>query len=236
MFSQTSENINILKNNFNFTEASINLRFAYKEKFIQSADYRYSMGTTYPIVYLNFTRGLKGFNLGDFDYNKIDISFEKDFPIKQLGISSLRASAGYIDSDVPYTKLYNGIGSFENFSLFAPFTFNTMRMNEFLSDKYLAFFYQHNFGKLLFKTKKFQPEIVISTNYGLGSLANTTSHRNIDFSTMSKGYLESGIVINDILRTGFYGLGVGTFYRYGHYALPVLKDNFALKLSLKITL
>jgi len=236
MFSQTSENVNILNNHFNFTEASLNLRFAYKEKFIQSADYRYSMGTTYPIIYLNVTKGLKGADLGDFDYTKIEIGFEKDINIKQLGISSLRASAGYIDPSVPYCKLYNGLGSFENFSLFAPFTFNTMRMNEFLSDKYIAFFYQHNFGKLLFKTKKFQPEIVVSTNYGLGSLSNTSSHRNISFNTMSKGYLESGIIINDILRTGFYGLGVGGFYRYGYYALPSLEDNFAFKLSFKITL
>jgi len=236
MFSKTIDNINILSNQFNFTEVSLNTRFAYKEKFIQSKDYKYSMGTPYPIFYLGLSKGLKGIWYGDFDFNKIDIGIEKDIFIKQFGTSSLRVLAGYIDSDIPYCRLYNGLGSFENFSLFTPYTFNTMRMNEFLSNRYVALFYQHNFGKLLFKIKKFQPEFIVLSNYGIGNLSDRTSHREIKFSTLDKGFFESGLIINDILHTGFYGLGVGAFYRYGNYALPNLKDNFALKLSLKITL
>ena len=236
MFSRTSGNVDILQNQFNFTEVSLNSRFAYKEKFIQSKDYKYSTGTPYPIFYISLTKGLKNIWQSDFDYYRVDISIEKDVFIKQFGISSLRVFAGFINNDIPYSKLYNGVGSFENFSLFAPYTFNTMRMNEFLSDKYVSVFYQHNFGKLLFKLKKFQPEFIILSNYGIGNLSYSSSHREIEFNTLEKGFLESGFIINDIIHTGFYGLGVGTFYRYGHYSLPNFKDNFALKLSLKITL
>jgi len=236
MFSKSSGNVNILQNQFSFTEVSLSSRYAYKEKFIQSKDYKYSTGTPYPVFYMSLTRGIKDVWHGNFNYNRVDVGIEKDLFIKQLGTSSFRIYAGYIDSELPYCKLYNGVGSFENFSLFAPFTFNTMRMNEFLSNKYAALFYQHNFGKLLFKVKKFQPEFLIITNYTIGSLSNAKDQRAIEFKTLNKGFLESGLVINDIIHTGFYGLGIGTFYRYGYYSLPHIKDNFALKLALKITL
>jgi len=236
MFAHTSENVSVLRNNFRFAELSLMLRFAYKEKFIQSVDYRYSLGTTFPIVSIGISKGLKGIDFGDYDFTRIDVQIEKDFFIKLLGTSSFRVSAGFINKELPYSKMYNGIGSFDYYSIYAPYTFNTMRMNEFLSDKYLFVFYTHNFGKLLYKSKKFQPEFAITSNYGLGSLKTPQVHRNITFSNLSKSYFESGLVINNLINAGFYSLGICTFYRYGPYSLPKTIDNFAFKLAFKLNL
>ncbi len=235
-YVRTQNNINILQDEFFFTEISLNSRLAYREKFIQSKDYRYSLGTPYPVFYIGISKGVEGGKMGDFDYFRLDMSIEKSIPIKLTGTSSLKIDAGITDSELPYCKLYNGKGSYENFSLFAPYSFNTMRMNEFLSDKYLAVFYQHSFGTLLFKTKRLKPEIVIVTNYGIGTYNKSSLHRMLEFKTMDKGYFESGLVINDLLHTGFYGLGTAVFYRYGYYAMPELKDNFVWKLSFKFNL
>ena len=111
-----------------------------------------------------------------------------------------------------------------------------MRMNEFLSDRFFYIFFRQNFGKLLFKTKRFQPEVEFVTNFGIGRLQNPEPHRGINFKTMEKGYYESGIIINNILNQFFLGYGIGVFYRYGPYHLQKPIDNFAFKLSLSLNI
>jgi hypothetical protein len=74
-------------------------------------------------------------------------------------------------------------------------------------------------------------------NIGIGSLKNVSTHQNIKFNTMDKGYFESGIILNNLYRFKYskmfyYGLGLGVFYRYGNYALPKVYDNLAFKLSI----
>ena len=109
-------------------------------------------------------------------------------------------------------------------------------MNEFLSDRYAALFFTHDFGKLLFKTKMFKPEFALVNNVGIGTLANKNNHFGIKIKTMEKGYFESGVLINNLLNSQMIGLGVGVFYRYGTYALPTNKENISLKVSFKINI
>jgi hypothetical protein len=115
---------------------------------------------------------------------------------------------------------------------------------EFLSDKYVNLFYSHNFGTLLFSTKKFRPQFVVIQNSGWGSLddsSDESSYQGIDFKEKDKIYLESGLIINDIIKLKylnvFYmGFGIAGFYRYGYYGYDNFKDNLALKLSVSISL
>ena len=55
---------------------------------------------------------------------------------------------------------------------------------------------------------------------------------------MNKGYYESGLVINDIVRVNLFnllymGLGGGAFYNYGYYSSTETINNIKLKISLK---
>ena len=227
------ENINVYFDRFDFTEVSLGFRYAYKEKFIRNMKKKISMGTNYPIVWFQYTRGISSFLEGDFDYNRYDIKIEKSFYTNYLGKTSLKLAAGYVDADIPYTNLYNGNGSYHAFTLFAPNSFATMRMNEFLSNKYLAFYFTHDFGKLLLQSKKFKPEFMIATNIGFGWLDFDQSHYNINYKTMEKGYYESGLLINNLLNLRVYSLGLGAFYRYGPYMMPKTIDNLGGKISLK---
>ena len=108
-----------------------------------------------------------------------------------------------------------------------------MRMNEFLSNKYIAFYFMHDFGKLLYQGERFKPEFAFATNVAIGWLDFTTSHYNVDYKTMDKGYYESGILINRLLNLRLYTLGVGVFYRYGPYTFKNGWENVAGKLTLK---
>jgi len=229
-------NISLFLNEFNFTELTVGLAFAFKEKYIQTLRYKISSGTKYPIVWINYVKGFKNLLKGEYAYNRYDIKGKKSFFIKHIGTSSIQIQGGYIDGDLPYCNLFNGIGSYRQFTISAPNSFETMRMNEFLSNKYAALFYTHSFGKLLFRFNKFSPELAIATNACIGSLNNKEKHFNIDFKTLQKGYMESGVLINKIIDAGFYGLGVGAYYRFGPNSLPTFKENMAYKFSLSLNM
>lgn len=217
------------------TELGINLRFAYKEKFMRSGRKKISLGTKYPILYANFHKGVDWMN-GEFTYSRYEGRISKNILSRSFGQSFLVFEGGIVEGRVAYSKLYNGKGSYQAFSLVTANSFGVMRMNEFLSDRFFYIFFRQNFGKLLFKTKRFQPEIEFVTNFGIGRLQNPEPHRGINFKTMEKGYYESGIIINNILNQFFLGYGIGVFYRYGPYHLQKPIDNFAFKLSLSLNI
>jgi hypothetical protein len=229
-----SENsVNVYFDSFRFTEFTLGLRYAYGEKFVQNVRKKISLGTRYPILWVQYTRGMEGVLDGDFDYNRVDVKIEKSFYTNYVGKTSIRLTGGYIDADIPYTNLYNGHGSYRQFTLYAPNSFGTMRMNEFLSNKYVSVYLQHDFENLLFKGKSFKPEFAIATHAGFGWLDFSESHYGVDFKTMEMGYYESGLLINNLLNLRIYSLGIGAFYRYGPYAFKNGWDNLGSKLTLK---
>ena len=107
---------------------------------------------------------------------------------------------GWVDSPIPYTNLFNGHGSYGVFTIETENSFATMRMNEFVMDRFGAVFFQHDFGKLLIKREKFQPGIVIATHAGYGKLVHLANHTGIDIKSMEKGYFESGLLVKNILN------------------------------------
>ena len=162
----------------------------------------------------------------------------KSFFIRYLGKSSFTLRGGFINADenMPWYQLYNGRGSFAAFYLESPNSFGTMQMNEFLSDQYFSVFYRHDFGTLLFGDKRFVPQPEFITSFTMGSLQNHASYSNIKYRTLEKGYFESGIMLNSILKSGITTIGIGFMYRYGAYAYLNEWDNFAFKFSLRYAL
>ena len=129
------------------------------------------------------------------------------------------------------------MGSYRPFTLETEQSFGTMRFNEFLSDQFAGLFIKQDFGKLLFKPRgKFQPEIALVHNMGIGKLGMTLHNKDIEYQTMEKGYFESGLLINNIFRLQIFRYGVGVLYRYGPYQFNKTIDNFAFKLSIQFGL
>ncbi len=223
--------VSLLMNEYQFTELTIGTRFAFKEKFIKTLRRKVSMGTKYPVVRFQYTKGFDNVLNGEFNYNRYDIQIDESVYFKYLGETKIRIRAGYIDGDLPFCNLYNGNGSYRTITLFAPYSFATMRMNEFLSNRYVALYWNHNFGKLLVQGNKFKPEFVILTNVAFGDLNNRNMHHNINYKTLSRGYYESGLLVNNLLDLSLYNIGLGAFYRYGPYSFSNVWDNFAWKIS-----
>ena len=221
---------------------TINLKFAYKEHTINSFNQNISTGSEYPILYVSFSKGFKDFYKANFNYNKIEFAIEHSLFVKNIGVTKYRAEAGYIDKSLPYGLLFTGEGSYDKNMIFiVNNTFQTTLPYEFLSDKYVNLFLTHNFGGLLFKKNKFQPNIILHQNIGCGTLTNQIFHKLIDFKTKDKIFVESGLQLDNLIKLNYYnlvdiGFGAAVFYRYGYYGYSSFHDNASFKCTLSISI
>lgn len=238
IFNDGFQNINSYTN----SSLTVNLKFAYKEHFINSFNQNISTGSEYPILYVSFSKGFKDLYQSNFNYNKIELALEHSLFVKNLGLTKYRAETGYIDKPLPYGLLFTGEGSYDKNMIFVVNnTFQTMMPYEFLSNKYVNLFLTHNFGGLLFKKNKFQPNILLHQNLGCGTLTNRTFHKLIDFKTKDKIYIESGLQLDNLIKLNYYnlaniGFGTALFYRYGYYGHSSFQDNACFKCTLSISI
>jgi hypothetical protein len=193
-----------------------------------------------PVISIVYKRGINVLGRHSYPYNRMEATVDITAYKGRIGQSDLRIAAGYIDRNVPYSLLFTGEGSRNNVPVLINNTFQTMKPYEFLSDRYVNIFYSHNFGSLLFETPGFKPKILIVQNTGWGNLNDPADH-GIDFKIKNKIFLESGLLINNILRFRLFnlyhiGFGGGAFYRYGYYDYNRVIDNLALKLSVTFSL
>ncbi len=228
----------VLVNSFQFTELKLGFKYSFREKYVEVFGNKVSMGTKYPVLWFNYTRGFEGVASGQYYYEKWDVKIQKTFEIRGFGKPSFTIKGGYAVGNTPGSVLFNGNGSkAEYIPLEAANSFQTMRLGEFLSDKYIAVYYTHNLGKIVIHPRKSTPEFLLVTSGAWGELEHPEYHRNISFKTMENGYYESGLAIRDIYRLwGVMGFGVAGYYRYGFYGSDNVSDNLAIKVTLKFSL
>lgn len=223
--------------NYSNSEINVNLKYYFNEELIRAFNNTVRIDKGHPVLSFTYSRGLKSIFNGDFNYNAYAMSLEHTFKLKNIGITSYRLEGNYIDTSLPYGLLNTGEGSNGTQLFFiAENTFQTLRPYEFLSDASVNLFIKHNFGGLLLKSGRFQPDLVMHNNIGYGSLADAYRHENISFNTKNKVFLETGLELNNLYRLNYFnigsiGFGFGVFYRYGDYSLPKASDNFEFKLS-----
>ena len=239
-YIKNNEGLDRITDTFNLNEAGTQLKFVFREKFIQTPRAKISLGSEFPQVFLNYTLGLQNEIAGlkgYFTFQKFDIRIEQSVRFRTFGVLNLCLQAGHVQGDLPYGYLYNMKASrIPGFSLSAPNSFETMNRNEFTASSFISLFMNHNLGKFLKKRSKFNPELELVHNMGIGILKYPNSHANIGIKIPEKGYFETGIRLNQLYRSNITGLGLGAFYRYGPYALPAVKENIYLRLTIGISM
>lgn len=221
-------------------EFKISARFAYGEETHMFGNQKVVYYEGNPVVRIDYKKGIDLFDRESYNYNRIEAILDLRAYKGRLGQTNFRFAAGYIDKPLPYSLLFTGEGSKSYYPILINYTFQTMKPYEFLSDRYFNIFFTHNFGSLLLETKRFKPRLVVAHNTGWGTLRNSSDH-SIDFKTKEKIYLESGLLINNIIRFRIFnlyyvGFGGGAFYRYGNYSNENIFDNMALKASITVAL
>jgi len=226
--------------NYRNTEAILNLRYAHRERIVETPLRRVSLGTKYPVFNLRYTRGFDNLLNGEFDYQKVEANIHQSFFSKYLGRTRYNLQAGTVEGDIPIGLLFTGEGSFDdNFPVVMYDRFQTMFPYEFLSDQYVHLFLTHDVGSLLFKSKNFSPGVILHHNMGWGDLSNPSDH-NFQFKTKDEIFIESGLELTNLLTLESLGTnmgyGIGAFYRYGAYGFENFEDNIALKLNVTFSI
>lgn len=238
-----NEETTLILRKFDLMEGSVLLRWAPGEKLAAGGSREVSLGSQWPVFYARFTTGRVGFdNIRNTSFNRYDVIADKTFRTALYGNLSLRLHAGMVDEGVPSNMYYNAKGSntvdYGNdrfFGIAAPFTFETMRVNEFLHSRYLAIHLRHSFRDLLFSSGNFRPRLTLVHNSLFGR-ATEVERQLLTACVAEKGFHESGICIDRLLSSGFSGFGFGAFYRYGAYAFENASDNLIFKLSVSFDL
>jgi hypothetical protein len=223
-----------------YSEAALKLRFSYGETLMNTPLRILQLPSRFPVIYLNAIKGFDNVADGEFDYLKFESRIEVNYPIPLLGDQRWIVEAGWADrADIPWSLLYTASTADRRGWLASPFNFGTMSLNEFMADRYFAVFFQHNFQNLLFRTPLWQPELVLITNLGWGSIRSTGNHIYTGFQGWEKGYFESGFAVNKIfpqrwVRNIILGFspGVEFLYRYGPYRFDKTTENISVKMSL----
>ena len=232
---------------YRLSTLDLGLRIAFGEKFIKTSQGLSVEGNANPVIWLSYQKNLKGVFGSPYNFDKMEFQFQGKKEFKYLGETSVTAQAGYIHGVAPITELFNIEGSgADRFDVYSPESFNTMRPDEFFCDRFAALYFSHNFKNLLFDFKKFHPEIIVVTNIAWGDLemqrrndAVTQRLGNLEtwgLSDLKKGYYESGLIVDNIIRMLYVKLGFGTFYRYGPYSYEEVWDNFVFKINMTFSL
>jgi len=174
----------------------------------------------------------------DLEFGKFDFrtEYEKKFLDGQK--TSVLVQFGIAYGATPITHLYsvspNSLDKdavLQRLNISGKNSFETMRFNEFFSDKYVAFHFKHALRKLRI-ANTVKPTPVLVTRMTWGNLTDKENHSGVVFKTLNNGYFESGLELNNI----FKGLGFSGFYRYGDYQFPKFDDNISLKLTFVLDL
>lgn len=189
------------------TEASVRLRFAYKEKFLEGNYYRVSLGSKYPVVEARYGVGIKNIWYSGYEYSKVSISVSDDVKIAPLGSLYFNVFAGRYFGTLPYPLLEIHPGN--EFYYYNKYAFNMMNRFEFISDRYAGLNIEHNIGGGVFNyipyLKKLKMRQFWTAKVLYGSLSEENKKLNLDkgypFRTLDQNpYIELGTGISNILQ------------------------------------
>ena len=220
---------------FNTIELSLYLTIPSHATIYSFGRLRLAKKTYRPQLEFVYSRGIKGLLGSDFAYNWLDLKVSQSIEIKSLGAFSYQLKAGFVDKDLPYSMLYGIHGAHVLVDIFDPYSFATMRIDEFLSDRYASLHISQQFPAL-FTSKYSSPKPQLLLQGAWGDLRRPEIHQGegINFQRMNKGYFEGGIALHDLIKNLYAGVGFAAFYRFGHYMFPDIIDNFSFRLTFTV--
>lgn len=235
-FSPLFSGINPATDKFDVAETGVIVTWNIREKIMMLGDRRVSMGTKFPRLTFKAMKGWDNLFEGEYEYYRLNFNIDQSFTIRGFGRINLQSTNGMTIGNVPLALQQIQYGTGKNWNLVVPNTFETMQAGEFFSDAQSNLFFRLKFLPLKNKTDWTEPQFVIHSAAGIGRMYNRTDHLNYAFKVPEKGYYESGLIVENLLISGFSGVGIGVFHRYGPYAFPDLEDNFVYKLSVTFNL
>ena len=223
----------------------LELRYAPGESLMQTGNAFTPLNVSFPRFRFLINHSAPGIIESNTEFTKAQIEFEHEFKLRGIGTTRIFGNAAKVwGDDIAYPHLYYGRGGAgkSDVGVLSSGYFQTMDLYAFLSDQYIQGGIVHNFGSIFGIKKSFsKPELKLAYSAAIGSLSKeNTQNVPFEFRTMTKPYLEGGIMIDNILRlsSSFYysGYGIGVFYNHGAYEMPKFGDNLSFIVTFAISL
>jgi hypothetical protein len=195
-------------NNLTNLEVGVRLRFGYNERFLETNFNRFSLGSSYPIIELMYTRGLPGLFGSNYKYDKTYLSISDYVKIAPLGSLYYNVFGGKVSGTLPY-MLLNVIPGNEIY-YYNKYAFNLMTRWEYIGDRYAGFNIEHNIGNGLFKYIPLTRKLKFRQFWSAKGITSgiTAANKALNFSSPDnqfkdlngKLYLELGTGVDNIFK------------------------------------
>jgi Family of unknown function (DUF5686)/CarboxypepD_reg-like domain len=196
------------------SELSATLRYAPHEQFYQGKSTRANIVNKYPIMILQYSKGIKGFLGGQYNYDALHLNVYKRAYLAPFGYSDITLDAGYLAGNLPFPLMIihpanQSYFYFEN-------AYNLMNYGEFVSDHYAGINIDHFFNGFFFNKipglKRLRMREVIAAKILYGGVRNennpdlnteqmkfpTTNGATSTFVLGGKPYVEASVGIYNI--------------------------------------
>lgn len=193
--------------NFNDFQFNFKLRFAYLERFLQDDFFRTSLGSDYPVLELNYSKGIKGILNSGYSYTKATFSISDYLKVPPVGNIYYGAYAGKVWGTLPYMLMNIAPGN--EIYYYNKYAFNLMNRYEYIFDEYGGFNIEHNFGRGIFRllpqNKKLKFRQFWNAKILWGSISDKNAalnlKNNFPFTSLNgRTYMELGTGVDNILR------------------------------------
>ena len=229
---------NSIINNFHLSTLKTAIQWSPFNTIKSSENGLVEINSGYPKFTIQYTKSFNNIFKSNLSFSKFDFKTIYKIGDENSAFSEFTLVSGIARGNVPITHMYhaypNNINKetiLQRFSVAGLTSFETMYFNEFFSDRFTTLQLKHFLKPFGFSTR-FKPQMVLITRYAIGDMSHPEKHENITFSSLKKGYTESGLEINKLL----FGFGLSFTYRYGAYHLPKFEDNIAFKFTFNVTL
>ncbi|PCH72295.1 MAG: hypothetical protein COB98_11925 [Flavobacteriaceae bacterium] len=227
-----------LLSDYHLTLATVAFNYSPNSEYLSSPIGKIRVKNGYPQYTLQLRKSMSHVAKSDFGFAQVNFKVEHQLKPLKKGVTHLLLIGGLTFGETPLSHLYNAT---PNYTYKNPYrkritfggknSFETMGYNEFISDRYVMFQFKH-FLEPFHLSNLFKPHLSIITRFGIGGMRSPMNQVGVQFKTMEKGYLESGLEINRL----FKGFGFSAFYRLGAYRLEDWSDNLAVKLTYRLSL
>jgi len=229
---------------FNAGELAVSFRYAPGERRAPAfGKYQPVYNPAQPKFYLKLTGGnIQSGPSYQSNYLQVLAAMQWSRRINRVGKESIQLMAGMIRSGqpLPVSKTFAGKGYYNpDYPIYSFGGFATMRPYGYYSDRFISLNWKHDFDWKLYNLASWsKPYLSLAHNLLYGSMEQPSVHRHIAFEVPDKGYHESGVILNDLLKLNYlniayFNLHAGYFYHWAPSGLDLKKNgNFVLGISL----
>lgn len=200
------------KKDYRMSELELRFRYAPKEKFYETRNYRYPITFDAPVFSFSHILAGKGVLGSDYSYNRTDIAIQKRFWFSAFGYLDIIGKAGKVWNKVPYPLL---ILPNANLSYtIQPESYTNMNAIEFINDEYVSWDVAYYMNGLLLNRIPLLKKMKLREVFSFRGLYGNLTDKNNPWKEgeglymfpershiMGKQpYLEAGVGVENILK------------------------------------